>query len=290
MSPVAIFLPLAAALIYVVGTLFIKRAFAAGATAAHVNVSANLAMGLIMQPLWLFGGVWPVWWQPLCCAALFFIGQCLTFVAITRGDVSVATPLMGTKLLFVSGFNVWLFGFQPTIGWWTSVILSAVAIGLVTMTPGHGKHRAIGTTAAFAVSAAAFFGLADILIQQWCTRATLANFLALMFTANALFSLVWHFLSSSKNPFPPAPARKSLATSSALLATQVLLLALALGAFNNATATNILYSSRSIWSVVLAWMAGASFGARDAEAGHRVMAIRLCGAVLLCVAIFLIVR
>jgi len=289
-SPVAIFLPLAAALIYVVGTLFIKRAFAAGATAAHVNVSANLAMGLIMQPLWLFGGVWPVWWQPLCCAALFFIGQCLTFVAITRGDVSVATPLMGTKLLFVSGFNVWLFGFQPTIGWWTSVILSAVAIGLVTMTPGHGKHRAIGTTAAFAVSAAAFFGLADILIQQWCTRATLANFLALMFTANALFSLVWHFLSSSKNPFPPAPARKSLATSSALLATQVLLLALALGAFNNATATNILYSSRSIWSVVLAWMAGASFGARDAEAGHRVMAIRLCGAVLLCVAIFLIVR
>jgi hypothetical protein len=54
---------------------------------------ANIVGALIFQPLWLLGGNLPpeLWWQPLVVGLLFTIGQWLSFTAIDRGDVSIAT-------------------------------------------------------------------------------------------------------------------------------------------------------------------------------------------------------
>lgn len=289
MTAPAIALPLAAGFVYVLATLLIKRSVAAGAGSRHVNVAANLAMGLLMQPLWLLGGESPAIWQPLACAAVFFTGQCLTFLALSHGDVSVATPLMGTKILFVSGLSVVLLGRQTSWDWWVAVALSTAAVILVTAHPGRRKSQAVGFTAVCAISSAFLFALADLLIQHWCEPETLNRFFALMFSGNAILSVLWFLGEGRKDMIPPRRSFGWLAGSASLLAIQVLFLAIALGIYNDATATNILYSSRSLWSVILAWTAGSWFAARDAEAGVRVMIFRLAGALLLFVAILLIV-
>lgn len=282
-------LPLAAALIYVSATLVIKRAVSLGAESKHVNVSTNVAMGLIMQPLWLFGGVTPTLWQPLLLGFLFFLGQCFTFIAISRGDVSVATPLMGTKILFVSGIAVLVFGVETSWDWWMAVLLSTAAVALITMNPGRLSRGSIARTAFFATLSAMIFGLVDILIQVWAEPENLPRFFGTMFTTTACFSAAWYLFGQRGFQLPSVGSRPWLALSAGLLSIQVLLLALSLGLFNDATATNILYSSRSFWSVVLAWSAGHWFSARDAEAGGRVMLLRLAGAVLLFASILLIV-
>gem|GEM_PF-4668141 len=44
------------------------------------------------------------YWQPAVTALLFFVAQVLVFLAITRGDVSVAAPVLGAKVIFVTCF------------------------------------------------------------------------------------------------------------------------------------------------------------------------------------------
>ena len=41
-------------------------------------------------------------WQPAVIEALYVVAQSLTMIALSRGDVSVATPVMGTKVVFVA--------------------------------------------------------------------------------------------------------------------------------------------------------------------------------------------
>ena len=43
-----------------------------------------------------------LWWQPVLVALTFIAGQAFTFVALQRGDVSVATPMLGIKILLVA--------------------------------------------------------------------------------------------------------------------------------------------------------------------------------------------
>lgn len=69
----------------------------------------------------------------------------------------------------------------------------------------------------------------------------------------------------------------------------MLLICLALGFYGNATAVNILYSSRGIWSVVLVWLLGGWFGNSEREQGKEVMVRRLVGAFLLFLAIILVI-
>jgi len=57
-----------------------------------------------------------------------------------------------------------------------------------------------------------------------------------------------------------------------------------------ATATNVLYNSRGLWSVVLVWTIGHWFGNAERGRGRAVMLRRLAGSLLLLVAILLIAR
>ena len=64
-------------------------------------------------PFWLLGGTIPefsLWWQPVVAGALFFAGQVFTLLALTTGDVSVATPVLGLKIVLVALLSVVLIG------------------------------------------------------------------------------------------------------------------------------------------------------------------------------------
>ena len=58
----------------------------------------------VFPVLTLFGGTlqpWTLWWQPAVIGLLFLAGQLFTILAIARGDVSIAAPVLGIKVLIV---------------------------------------------------------------------------------------------------------------------------------------------------------------------------------------------
>ena len=57
--------------------------------------------------------------------------------------------------------------------------------------------------------------------------------------------------------------------------------------FGNATSTNVIYSSRGLWSVVAVWAVGHWFANREQHLGTAVLRWRLAGAVLMMAAIVL---
>lgn len=101
------------AIVYTVGALCAKRSLASGATVWQVNFAANMAMSLLYLPFWLGADLSKLWtdgYRPVLTAAAFFTGQLFTFAALRKGDVSVATPLLGAKVIFVAFITSLLFG------------------------------------------------------------------------------------------------------------------------------------------------------------------------------------
>src|SRR5688572_25946688 len=99
--PAHLLLPLASSVVYVAAALSLKRASEHGAGVWRSTFVMNLAVALCFAVLLLDGRAGPgprPWWQPVMIGLLFMGGQALTMIALSRGDVSVATPVMGTKV------------------------------------------------------------------------------------------------------------------------------------------------------------------------------------------------
>jgi len=87
---------------------------------------------------------------------------------------------------------------------------------------------------------------------------------------------------------PPPEARGYLALGALFFGIQIVCFFFSLVWTRDATLANVVYSSRTVWSVAAAWTAGHFLGLRDVEAGPGVMTRRLLGAFLLFGAIILI--
>ena len=104
----SILLPLCAALLYVVGALLVKRSGDFGVGVWRTAFISNLTSALIFQLLLPLGGTFHVelLWQPALVGVLFLLGQLLNYLALQRGDVSVATPVLGVKIILVALFTM----------------------------------------------------------------------------------------------------------------------------------------------------------------------------------------
>src|SRR6185295_16906795 len=102
-----------------------------GVNVWRITVVTNLAFGLFFAALWVFGGRLPQgagWLQPAATAGLFLVGQVLALVALQRGDVSVATPVMGIKVVLVAFFVTWIVGERVPAAIWAGAALSSAGI------------------------------------------------------------------------------------------------------------------------------------------------------------------
>jgi drug/metabolite transporter (DMT)-like permease len=232
---------------------------------------------------------------PVVCGVLFFLGQIFTFKAIDTGDVSVATPLLGSKVLLVALFSFFLIGKNLPHAIWLASIMASLGIALISYSP-DGNHTRLLEAVAWSLAAAAFFALTDVLVQRWVPSVGYSRFAPLMFGSVGLFSLVYvPRLMGSRASFSGGGtlsflvAGSSLLTSlpwllfgALLLAVQALAMYSAIGLFGSATMTNILYGSRCLWSVLLVWVLGAMAGDSSTSQGRvGVMTRRLIGALLL---------
>lgn len=291
----AFILPLLAALGYVGGALSLKRASELGVGLWHSAFACNVLAGLLFQGLLLLGGPGQplaMWWQPLLLASLFLCGQILTLFSLQKGDVSVATPVLGLKIILVALFSTLLIG--QSLGWalWLAAILSTVGIAVLNHTGAHkdgGRARAT-TTILSAGGAAACYALCDVLLQKWAGAWGAGRFLPLAMGMMGLLSLALVRLFPSPLLALPRPALRWLGGGGVVFVLQSMLFSMVIAHFGTATASNVIYSSRGVWSVVAVALLGHWFRSPEKALGGSILRWRLGGAALMFAAILLVLR
>jgi drug/metabolite transporter (DMT)-like permease len=282
-------LPLVSAFVYAFAALMLKRATERGIGPWRVSFVTNWIQCLFFLPFWLTGGAsfaWPQLCHAMICGTTFFWGQVLTFLALTRGDVSVTTPVLGAKVIFVALLAVSL-GVEPlTSQMWLAAVLTTIATALLgTGTP--RRSRSLAPSVAFGFGAAFAFAVTDVLAQKWAPRWGFGHFAPAMFLTVAILSLgLIPFFRGNLRTLPwrwVAPGALAIAVQAGGIAYSIMV-------FGSATLTNIVYNSRGIWSVVLVWTIGPWFDNRERMHGTPVMMRRLAGATLLLLALVLVAR
>jgi len=290
--PPYVLIPLGTGLVYAVAALLLKRAMEQGVGPWRVTFVTNWVLAIAFLPLW-FVGNGPFEWRHAQAAALtgatFFAGQIFTFLSLGRGDASVATPVLGTKVIFVALLTVLLLGDPVPGSWWIAALLTTAATALLgtggTGKKGGGGH---GLTLFYAFLSAALFSVTDILTQKYLHQSGFARFVPVMFLTAGLFSFTLMPLYSGNLRGLPGGTWRWLLPGAGLLAVQSFGMAFAIGEYGHATVVNIVHSSRGVWSVVLVWLAGHWFENAEREQGGRVMIRRLAGSALIVCAIRLV--
>lgn len=289
--PAHLLIPLACAFVYVVGALTVKRAGEFGVGVWRTSFVANWAMVAVFLPAWfLFGGTLrPAadYAQPALAGLCFLGGQVFIFLALSRGDVSVTTPVMGLKVVLVALFSSLLRVGEVPLAWWIGAGLSAAAVALLHAGESAAGRGRVGPTAALAAASAASYGLGDVLMQKWVPAWGAASFFPAMFLLVGLYSFA--FVPFFRAPLRalPAPAWRWVGAGAALMAVNNAGIVLTLGIWGGATAVNIVYSVRGLLSVVLVGVIGHWFASTERHLSPRVRRFRLVGAGLMVAAVAL---
>ncbi len=287
----SLLLPLACALTYVFGALAVKRATAFGVGVWRTSFLSNAAMAVMFVPVWFRAGgvIHPLadYGQPALTALLFFGGQAFTFLALSSGDVSVTTPVMGTKVILVALFSSLLRVGEVPLRWWIGAALSTAAIALLHL-GGASHRRHVGRTVLLAFCSATSFSLGDVLLQKWVPAWGLGNYFPPMFVIVALLSCgLVPFFHAPLTALPRA-AWRWVGPGALLLALNNAGVVLAVVLVGSATVVNIIYSVRGLFSVLLVWLVGHWFTNDEQGLGARVLRLRFVGATLMVAAIVLV--
>jgi drug/metabolite transporter (DMT)-like permease len=289
--PAHLLFPLASSVAYVFAMLFFKRSGDWGVGVWRTAFVSNITIGFAFAPFWLLGGHdQPVTllWQPLLVALLFLSGQIFSFLSLHYGDVSVGTPVMGLKIVLVALGSALLLPDPIPAIWWIAAALSTVAIVLLSRGDSRPRHS-VGRTVFTAALGAASFALFDVLVQKWSPAWGVGRFLPI--TCGTLAVLSFGFVPFFKARLRAIPlhAWRWLGGGSLLLALQSSMFVYAIGAYGDATAMNIVYSSRGLWSVVAVRLIGHWFANEEQTLAPAILRSRLTGAFLILAAITLVV-
>ncbi len=286
-------LPLFAAIAFAFGSLVYKRAFEEGASVAHGVIANNVALGVIFLPLlWFEAGPvpWGDWPQPLATGLAYLVGHLLNVVSLRAGDVSIATPLLGAKVIFVGLIGWLVFGNRLTPDQWTASALATAGVFVMGATELRAG-RGLGLTMLSALGCAASFALTDLMIQAWAADFGPMRFLALQFAALGLLSLLllpWYGFRSLR---APGTAWRWIAAATGFSALQAILITSSIALWKDAAGVNVIYATRGLWSIAFVWSIGPWIkNTERATAGPRRMACRAAGAGLILLGVILTAR
>lgn len=295
MSPpdtATIVFPVIAALVYVFAALSLKRSNEMGVGLWRTTFVANQVAALLFSSLWLLGGreVSPaLLWQPVVIALCLFAGQILQFLALDQGDISVAVPVFGLKVVLVAFITPFLTGDSVGLRLWAAAVLSVLGLTFFNRKDEGKPVRNLGVTLVAGGLGAVCFALFDVLVSKWGPYWGAGRLLPVIFWINGVFS--FSLIRMFKQPLRAVPrlAWPWLLLGAALLSTQSILFVTTLARHGQPTTANILYSSRGLLTVAAVWMLGHWLGIQERHVGAKVMRWRLVGALLMMSAIALVV-
>lgn len=284
--------PFIAALLYAFGALVLKRSSDLGVGLWRTTFVANIIVALLFSLLWLLGGP-PVekelLWQPGVIAMCLFVGQISQFLALEKGDVSVAVPVFGLKVILVAFLTPLLTGDAVSMKLWIAAFLSVLGITFLNRKDADQPPRHLLITFIAGGTGAVAFAVFDVLVQKWGPSWGAGRLLPCIFWINALLSFGLIFRFSAPLSAIPRQAWRWLGGGSLLLGTQSIIFVSTLAVFGKATSANIVYASRGLLSVALVWLIGHWFVNAEQHLGPKVMRWRLAGALLMMSAIVLVV-
>lgn len=289
--PLYLFFPLAAAIVYALGSIFIKRALKEGATMDQTFHYTNLILGALFLPLLIFerdAVRWDEGWKVIFMGTAFFVGTWLTFVAIRRGDVSLVTPIMGTKVVFVAISLVVLTDHPPGAALWIASLLTALGIFVM----GWGDIRggkALYFTIFITLCASAMFGVCDALVNEWSADFGAMTFLALGSLGVSLGTVVMWLFQKRPSLKLPVSARFWVWGAGFLIGIQAITMGISLSYLDDATGINVIYASRGLWVIVLVVAFGTVLGNREHKKQGLAFLWRVGGTLLLTAAIVIAV-
>ena len=284
-------LPLASSLLYVIAALFLKQAATRGVGVWRTGFVCNLMTAALFLVLWPLGGDFPgitQLYQPAVVAALFVGGQMSTFLALERGDVSVATPVMGAKVILVAFFTTWITAEPVRPALWGAAGLSCLGIGLLNWGGSARRHHHVPQTIWLALQAAAAYALFDVLVMKWAPAWGTGRFLPVTMLMGGVLSLAFVPLFHERLSVLGRTDWRVLLSGGLFMAVQAVVLVTTLAKFGDATAVNVIYSLRGLWSVTAVWLVGHWFANRERAIGAQGMRWRLAGAALLSAAVVLV--
>lgn len=285
-------IPLACAFVYVVSALAVKRAGAFGVGVWRINFIANWAMFAAFVPIWFWrGGEFrdlSEYWQPAVVALTFLGGQAFVFLALSRGDVSVTTPVMGTKVIVVAFLSSLLLAGELPLKWWIGAVLSALAVALLGLGEKRGEHRRVGLTIGLASVSATCYGLGDVLMARWVPAWGAGNFFPPMFLLVGLYSFAFVPFFSASLFALSKPGWRWAGLGALLLALNNAGIVMTIGIWGKPTAVNIVYSARGLISVLMVWAVGHWFHNSEQNLGARALRFRFIGAAMMVGAIALV--
>lgn len=286
--------PLLAAFLFAAASLSLKRGLQEGAGATRSVFITNTTFLVALLPLWWFFDT-PVTtallWAPAVAGLAAFVGSVAQFLALKAGDVSVATPLLGGKVLFVALFSTIILGNALPLSWWLGALLAGLGIFFLGRSPAGHSHppTRLGYTILMSLGSVSSFALMDILIAGWAGEFGFQRFVVVQQVV--VFACSLFLIPFFQGPLRQLPLRcwPWLLGGSLVIVVQFYILNWTISQYGNPTAVNILYSSRGLWSVLLVWSVGPLFGNLERGHGWGMFWRRGVGAGLLLLAISLVV-
>jgi len=285
-------LPLLAAILFAGSALLMKRTAGWGIEIWRVSFVCNVVSMVAFQPFWFLAGdlpAWSLWWQPLVVALLYVVGQVLTLTSLSQGEISVAAPVLGLKIVFVPIF-LWLLeaGLLP-VSTWLACLGATLAVMLLNTTDGSGDRGKVVFSLVTAMSGAAAFALFDVCVQLWSPTWGRGAFLPVMMGMSTLLSFVLFPFFKQPLRSIPRDAWPSLSGAAALIALQAVAIVASVAFWEQVAVSNVVYSTRGLWSLAAVWLLGRYLGASDSSLTPRVLLLRTAGALLLFASIALLV-
>lgn len=292
--PLHLLFPLFSSVVFVLGMMLAKRAIDRGVSPWTGTFLANLWLGLIWAGIAVArGSIVPVaaWSETAVVALLFVFGQVFTYLAFQFGDVSVAAPILGLKVLIVATLSSLLAGEVVAGRVWIAGALAAAGVIAIQLsnrsaTP-DAKQGRTGLTILLAIGAATSLSLFDVGMQKWGPKWDSFSFLPVMFVMTVLLSVVFLPKVDSPAQLKKLGVRKWILGGTTLMAVQAMSMCYVLSTYGDATRVNIVYSLRGLWGVILAWLLARSMQSAEAGLPRGVMLSRLGGATLLTAAVLL---
>ncbi|MEM6883920.1 MAG: DMT family transporter [Verrucomicrobiota bacterium] len=284
-------LPLISAFLYAVAAMSQKQAIAAGYGPWRMSALTTWALGIPFVPLIFLeetvslpDPIWPA----IFCGVLFLTGQIFTIIAITKGEVSVATPVMGSKVVIVVLILALFTDDSVGINVWVAAALTTIGIVFLQWEPRQEMRRRVWFTLVMSLISAACFAWADVLVQQGSAEQGFYRFVATSSGVNVILAFgMIPFFRGSLWAFPRGSLHH-IWIGSGFISLQAFGLAFAIGYFGDVAGSNVVYSSRGLWGVVLVWVVGHWFANNEKEVGTRTLVMRLMGALLILSAIVLV--
>jgi|688.fasta_scaffold02076_23 drug/metabolite transporter (DMT)-like permease len=288
-----LFFPLLSSILFVLAATFARRATSLGVTPYTATALSNFTLAAIWLVVGATQGAWiPLasWWEAVWVGAAFVTGQLATYLAFRLGDVSLATPVFGVKIILVALISSMLAdqGITPSI--WIAAFMATLGVAIIQFGASSSSEtkltaRRAAFSIGFALLAAILLSIFDIAVQRAGKRYGALPFLSSMFVSVGFLSVGLLPWTNSVAHIRSIGASRSLLLAAFLMATQGLSVTYALGQFGDATRINIVYSLRGLWSVLFAWIGAHYFTQTGSGLARSTLFYRFIGAVMVTLAI-----